>query len=268
MWIDIHAHLYDFDMRQLAEAVSEARRHRVSAVINAATSLQTADIVTRQCAAHSNVYATVGVSPFDADGLGDGWDRHIESLLDNDTVVGIGEIGIDGSNPAYPSMAEQMPVFERQLEIAKARSMPAVIHSRGAERRAVDTCITMGIERVVFHCFTGSLDALRRLLDAGYDVSFSGIITFKNGVLKDLVSYAPLERLCIETDTPYLAPVPHRGRPNRVAWAAYVGEAVAAIKLLPADDVASQIGRNVERIFGIRAGHANPAELDDVEPSD
>jgi TatD DNase family protein len=254
MWIDIHAHLYDLGQRQLAVALGEARAHRVSAVINAATSVSTARIVTQQCAANRHVYATVGVSPFDVDGLARGWDRHIESLLENDKVVGVGEIGIDDSNPAYPPMAKQIPAFERQLEIAKTRGLPAVIHSRGAEKRAIDTCVDTGLEKAVFHCFTGTIESLRKLLDAEYHVSFSGIITFKNSLLKDLVRFAPLDRLCIETDTPYLAPTPHRGQPNRVAWVAYVGEEVAAIKRLSADEAAAQIARNVESIFGIRTG--------------
>jgi TatD DNase family protein len=141
-----------------------------------------------------------------------------------------------------------MPVFERQLELAKALRLPVVVHSRGAEKLVAEICRASGVGGVLFHCFTGSREALKFVLDCGYDVSFSGIITFSNAV-RALAKEVPFDRLFIETDSPYLAPVPHRGKTNRPAWAALVGEAAAEIRGVPSERLQRETGRNFRRLF-------------------
>jgi TatD DNase family protein len=251
MWIDIHAHLYDLSAQELAGQMAQARDSGVSMVINAGTSIDTSQRAAGQCMPAQGLYATVGVSPFDVENLPPGWDTQLESLVDKPGVVGIGEIGLDNTNPAYPPLDKQVPVFERQIEIALRRNRPAVIHSRGAEDRAIDMCVNAGIRTAVLHCFTGAAESLERLLKHGYSVSFSGIVTFKKSPAADLVKQTPLDRLFIETDSPYLAPVPHRGKPNRPAWAALTGEKVAELLDVPPAEVAGAIAQNVNLVFGI-----------------
>ena len=258
MWIDIHAHLYDFTGAQLAQHMREAGEGGVCAVVNAATSLATAHTVIAQCATNPMLYAACGISAFDCVRLDGGWAQALEAVLSQPRVVALGEIGLDAANPAYPALDKQTPVFEKQLELSCRAHLPAVIHSRGCEIRACDMCRAAHVPKALFHCFTGGIDALRAILDAGYHVSFSGIITFPKSSLADCIGYVPLDRLFVETDTPYLAPVPYRGRPNRPAWVVEVGKAVAAIKKMPAADVARRIARNAQELFGI--GCAAPCD--------
>ncbi|GBU22037.1 hypothetical protein R80B4_01940 [Fibrobacteres bacterium R8-0-B4] len=127
-----------------------------------------------------------------------------------------------------------MPVFTRQLEIAKDSDLPAVIHSRGTEKRAAEICRNAGVKKAVFHCFTGDAEALEYIVDNGYYISISGIITYKNSHLRSLIHSIPIDRLLIETDTPYPSPVPHRGKPNRPSFLPNTAAEIA--KLLDIDE--------------------------------
>ncbi|MBD3343481.1 MAG: YchF/TatD family DNA exonuclease [Chitinivibrionales bacterium] len=251
MWIDTHAHLSDLSPTALQQEMASLPRHKVSAVVNAATDLKSAETIIEQCTGYSSLYGTVGISPFDVMTLPENWESRLRTLAGKPSIIGIGEIGIDSTNPRYPSLDRQMPVFEHQLMLAKELSMPAVIHSRGAEKRAVTLCKSLDIQKVIFHCFTGSQDALGMLLDEGYYVSFSGIITFKNQDVKERVVYAPLDRIFIETDTPYLAPVPFRGKRNRPAWVSHVGKKAAALKNISTERLAEALKKNFNGLFSV-----------------
>jgi TatD DNase family protein len=250
MWIDAHAHLFDVAGTEMPALLQRARAAGVGRILNTATSLDNAPVVISQCSRHSMLAAAIGISPFDGDCLPDTWEATIEALCDEPCVVGIGEVGLDSSNPCYPPLSRQEPVFERLCALAVAQSLPLIVHSRGAENRVIDICREQQVSTVVFHCFTGDLPALRTLLDRGWFVSFTGIITFKKNTLADLVRFAPLDRLLIETDTPYLAPVPYRGKPNEPAFAGLVGQAVAAIKNIDYAAVEAQVAQNFASIFG------------------
>jgi TatD DNase family protein len=251
MWTDAHAHLYDLDGPGLAAAVAHAREAGVNRILNTGTSIDTSRKAVRQCAEHSGLSAAVGVSPFDAGSLPEAWQASLESMLRDPVVIAIGETGIDSTNPAYPAIASQIRLFEGQLHRAVSHEMPIIIHSRGAEIKACEMCSAIGVKNAMFHCFTGDIRALRKILDAGYFVSFSGIITFKSSPLVECVRYAPLSQLLIETDSPYLAPVPHRGKTNEPAWVGLVGNKVADIKKINAADVAETLRGNFFTLFGI-----------------
>ena len=232
MWIDAHAHLYNLDGPDLAAAMKKAREAGVDHILNTGTSIDTSRQVLRQCTEHSLLSAAVGISPFDAKNPPENWQASLESMLKDPAVVAIGETGIDSTNPTYPDIAAQIKVFETQLHFALSRDLPIVIHSRGSEIKAAEMCQATGVKKAMFHCFTGDISALRKILDAGYFVSYSGIITFKNSPLAECVRYAPLSNMFIETDSPYLAPVPHRGKTNEPAWVGLVGKKVAEKKKL------------------------------------
>jgi TatD DNase family protein len=248
MWIDCHAHCDRLPEKELPELLAEATAAGVSTVLSTATGLSSAAAVVRQCRTLKGLYGAVGISPFDALSLPVDWEEQLGSYLDNEKIVAVGEIGLDKSNPKYPSHEQQLPVFTRQLRIAQKRDLPVVVHSRGAERTAAEICRSSGIKKAMFHCFTGDRDALRYILESGYYVSFSGIITFSRAVA-ELAADVPLGRFFIETDSPYLAPVPHRGKANRPAWVALVGEAAAQCKGVPVGELQVGISRNFERLF-------------------
>lgn len=252
MWIDAHAHLYNLDGPDLAAAITEAREAGVGRILNTGTSIDTSRQVLRQCTEHSLLSAAVGISPFDAKNPPEDWQASLESMFKDPTVVAIGETGIDSTNPTYPNIASQIELFEAQLHIAVSRDLPIIIHSRGSEIKAAEMCQATGVKKAMFHCFTGDIMALGKILDAGYFVSFSGIITFKNSPLVECVGYAPLSQMFIETDSPYLAPVPYRGKTNEPAWVGLVGKKVAEIKKINAVDVADALRENLFTLFGIK----------------
>lgn len=251
MWIDIHAHLYDNSEQELARCVEKARNNNVITIVNAPTGMETSYTVALQCRKESLLYGVVGISAFDVEQLPDSWENDLKELLSNEKIIGIGEIGIDNTNPRYPPFEKQLSIFDQQLAIARDLDIPVVIHSRGAEQKAIDMCRNRQVAKAVFHCFTGGKNALRNLLDAGYYVSYSGIVTFKDNPLVKLVAYTPLEQMFIETDSPYLAPEPHRGKKNEPAHVGLTGEKIAEIKNTAAEEVAESIQGNFSTLFNL-----------------
>jgi TatD DNase family protein len=176
----------------------------------------------------------------------------IDALLDRPGVVAVGECGLDYHYDHSPR-ATQREVFAAQIALAHARGLALVIHTREAWEDTFAILDAEGVpERTVFHCFTGGPDEARKGLDRGILVSVSGIVTFKTaGDLRAAVDLAPLDRLLVETDSPYLAPVPHRGRSNRPALVTLVGEAVAAVKGVPVVEVAEVTAAGARRLFAV-----------------
>jgi TatD DNase family protein len=251
MWIDSHAHLYNLGPEALAAALCRAAGSSVTEVLNCGTSLATSQRVAEQCSDHPALLrAAVGISPFDVVGLPSDWLDQIRVLASAPGVVAIGEAGLDTSNPRYPDLAEQIPVFEAQLDLSEQLRLPIVVHSRGCEVDTARRCRAHRKVRAVFHCFTGTADALHAILDAGYTVSYSGIVTFKKSPLPALVAHTPVDRILVETDSPYLAPEPHRGHRNEPAWVALTGECIARIKGSSAQECASALRANFDALFG------------------
>ncbi|MBN1982345.1 MAG: TatD family hydrolase [Chitinivibrionales bacterium] len=253
MWIDIHAHLYDRNDEEVKELVAQAHQCGVGRIVDSATSLDTAATVIHHCTLSESLSCTVGISPFDVERLPLEWEQHLQRLIRTPAVIGIGEIGLDNSHPSYPPINQQLPVFQQQLGSASDADMPVILHSRSAEEMVIHECRNAGITKAVFHCFTGSLMSLKKLLDSGFFISFSGIITFRQRTqaLIELVKYAPLDRLFIETDTPYLAPHPHRGKTNQPAFVPLIGRAVASIKGCSEAVLAQAIENNFTTLFRV-----------------
>ncbi|MFW5774869.1 MAG: TatD family hydrolase [Chitinivibrionales bacterium] len=253
MWIDSHAHLYDCSDAHLEAVLRRCTDADVCYIINAATTLENADVVLRQSVMHEKILVCTGISPFDVIDLPETFADTLETLARKPKVVAIGECGLDDSNPAYPSIDQQLPVFLKQLALAKKLNLPAIIHSRGAEMRVLDACRTMDIKSAVFHCYTGDIATLKRIVDAGYIVSFSGIATFKKQPLTEQIRYCPLNQMVIETDSPYLAPVPHRGKKNEPCFVPIVGQKIAEIKGISPTEVASVIYETCKSLFPVIA---------------
>jgi len=197
-------------------------------------------------AAHEGVHATVGVHPHEAAGGFDG----IEALLAEPGVVAVGECGMDLFYEHSPRQA-QREVFAAQIAMAHRHDLALVIHSREAWEDTFDVLAAEGVpERTVFHCFTGGPTEARRCLDVGAMLSFSGIITFKTADdVRAAAADCPLDRILVETDAPYLAPVPHRGQANRPALVPLVGAAVAAAQGREVDEIAEATWANATRTY-------------------
>lgn len=224
IWIDNHCHIppgADGD-----NWVEHARAAGVEKMVTVGVTHERSVEAIAVAARHDGVFATVGVHPHDAkDGI-DG----IEELLGADKVVGVGEAGLDYHYDHSPRNI-QKAVFAEHIALANAHDLPLIIHTRDAWQDTFEILDAEGVpERTVFHCFTGGPDEARQGLDRGIVISVSGIVTFKNATeLQDAVRITPLDMLMVETDSPYLAPVPHRGKKNQPANVTHVGAAVAEL---------------------------------------
>jgi TatD DNase family protein len=204
-------------------------------------------------AAEPDVWATVGLHPHDAVRLDAEWDE-LEALAGAPRVVGVGETGFDFHYRHSPEAAQE-EAFRRHVALAHRVDLALVIHTREAWDDTFRVLDDLGApRRTVFHCFTGGPDEARRAVALGAHVSFSGIVSFANAHdVRDAAAATPLDRVLVETDAPYLAPVPHRGRPNQPAWVADVGTALAAATGTPVDRIASVTRDNAEVVFGLGA---------------
>jgi TatD DNase family protein len=251
-WIDNHCHLdRDGDGETGADAlVADARAAGVERLIVVGTDLASSRAAVATAARHPGVWATVGLHPHDAtDGL-DG----LEELLAAPQVVAVGECGFDLHYEHSPRDA-QRGVFAAQVGWAHEHDQVLMIHTREAWDETFAVLDAEGVpERTVFHCFTGGPDEARACLDRGALLSFSGIVTFRSAdAVRAAAAACPLDRVLVETDSPFLAPVPYRGRANRPALVPVVGEAVAGAMDVPVEAVAEATWANAERVYRLPA---------------
>jgi TatD DNase family protein len=243
-WTDSHCHVPYEGVG--VDVIADAQAAGVERLITVGTDAAQSRAAIDAAAAHDGVWATVGLHPHDAS---NGVDT-IVGLLDAPRVVAVGECGLDYHYDHSPR-PQQRDAFAAQIQLARQRDLALVIHTREAWDDTFSILAAEGVpERTVFHCFTGGPDEARRCLDLGAVLSFSGIVTFKAADdVRAAAALTPLDRLLVETDAPYLAPVPHRGKRNTPAWVPDVGAGVAAVKDVDVDTIAAATWENAERVF-------------------
>ena len=227
-WTDTHCHIYDDKMTtSSSDSLQRAREAGVSRFVVIGTDADTSNAATSIAAEHDDVWATVGLHPHDAtNGV-----ASIIPYISRPKVIAIGECGLDYYYEHSPRDV-QLPVFAEQIALAKEHDLTLVIHTRDAWQDTFDVLDAEGMpDNTIIHCFSGGPDEARQCLDRGAYLSFSGIVTFKNATdLRDAAVLCPMDRLLIETDSPFLAPIPHRGRPNEPAYVGLVGTAIADLR--------------------------------------
>jgi len=246
-WVDDHCHLPD-DLDEARVQVAEANAAGVTRIITVGTTVPHSQAALDLARALGDVWATAGVHPHDAkEGL-DG----LDALLVEPEVVAVGECGLDYHYDHSPR-AIQRDVFAQQIALAHTHDLLLVIHTRDAWDDTFPVLSEAGVpRRTVFHCFTGGIAEATRALALDAYLSFSGIVTFPAADdVRAAAAHCPTNRLLVETDAPYLTPVPHRGRPNRPAYVALVGEAVAALRGSPPEEIATLTWANAEAVFGL-----------------
>ncbi|MBM4298076.1 MAG: TatD family deoxyribonuclease [Deltaproteobacteria bacterium] len=254
MLIDSHAHIQGKEYAGEAAAVIErARAAGVETIIavGGAGDMSSNDAAVQLAARFDNVYATVGMHPHDAKDVGADQLATLRDLASQPKVVAIGETGLDYYYRHSPQDIQRR-VFAQFIHMARATALPIVVHERDAARDAAEMLRREGGGnlRGVIHCFTGDYEAARAYLDLGFFLSFTGIITFKNAEpLREVVRKVPLDRIFVETDSPYLTPVPYRGRRNEPAYVRYVAQTIANVKSMKLDAVAQATSDNVRRLF-------------------
>ncbi len=264
MFTDSHCHLSFPELREQLPAILGAMQAaQVDRALCICTTLEEFDDVHALAREHANLWCTVGVHP-DNEGV---HEPSMDDLLQRAAlprVVGIGETGLDYyrlNGRSVADMAWQRARYQVHIAVARQTDLPLVIHTRSAsddtlailrEAGGFSSTGNGGLPpaRGVFHCFTETEAVARAALDLGFYISFSGIVTFRNaGDLRDLLRWVPLERMLIETDSPYLAPVPHRGKTNSPAYVPFVAQQIAEAKGLPLEMVARATSRNFEQLF-------------------
>lgn len=252
MYFDSHAHLddarFDNDRDEIFAALQDAE---VGLILNVGCDLASSERSVALAERYPFVYAAVGSHPDDADSV-DGrlLDRY-RALAAHPKVKAIGEIGLDYHYEDVPR-ARQIIAFEQQLELAEALSLPVIVHEREAHGDAMDIVRRHPDVRGVFHCFSGSKELALWLADRGWYIGFTGVLTFKNArKAVEAASALPLDRILIETDCPYMAPEPYRGRRNDSRYVPQVAKKLAALRGLTAEEAGSITTENARRLFGI-----------------
>jgi len=257
VWVDAHCHLQlEIGEARFSPDDADAQVHRardagVDWMVCVGTGLETSGQAIELAARYHDVYATVGLHPHDARELESAWDG-VAALARADRCVAIGEAGFDLHYEHSPR-AEQEEAFRRQIRLATEVDRPLMIHSRDAWDDTFRVLDDEGVPaRTIFHCFTGGPDEARAALDRDCYLSFSGIVSFKSaGDVRAAAALAPAERVLVETDSPYLAPVPYRGKPNEPAFVSIVGAALAVARSTEVNEIAEQTRTNAARVFGV-----------------
>lgn len=265
MWIDTHCHIHGED--NPIELAKQAYSANVGSLICVGTdvtsshaamgfALSVASEIESGAMDLPRAYATVGLHPHDASNVGMTGIEGIERLLslygnaNRSQIVGIGECGLDYFY-LHSEKSAQQNVFAKQIELAKKHDLTLVIHTRDSWDDTFAILNDCGLpNRFVFHCFTGDATIASRALNLGAFISFSGMVTFKNAdSIRDAATYVPLDRLVIETDSPFLAPIPHRGKPNVPAYVGVVGEFLADLRGTTIEDFSTSTNQAASDCF-------------------
>ena len=252
VYFDTHAHYdsgaFNADREAVLAALPESG---VSLVVNPGCELRSSETAIALADRFPHVYAAVGVHPEDMGDMGEGDLDKIAELARREKCVAIGEIGLDYYWDASHK-EEQKALFIRQLELALALELPVIVHDREAHGDCLDIVRRFDRLRGVFHCYSGSVEMAEELLRRGWYLGFDGPITYKNArKALEVLEICPLDRILIETDSPYLSPVPNRGKRNDSRNLVYITEKIAEIKGLTPDDIAAATMENGKRLFGI-----------------
>jgi TatD DNase family protein len=261
MLIDSHAHLdvpnYDADRAEVIDRARQSGVEMILEICGSDVSKGSLDVGLKIAEEYPFIYAAVGVHPHEASLYDEVLERKLLAMSDHEKVIGWGEIGLDYHYDHSPRDAQRR-VFSRQLRLALERRLPAIIHTREAEDDTIqilrEDWAEAGGDVVggIIHCFTGTQRLADAAIGMGFHISFSGVLTFKNAAeLREVARSVPMERLLVETDCPYLAPLPHRGKRNEPAFVRETAAKLAELKGVDAEEIANVTGDNFTRLFNV-----------------
>ncbi len=253
MLVDSHCHLDFPDFEdELGDVIARAGRAGVGAMVTIGTEIARFDRVLAIARAHDNIYCTVGTHPHEAGADGEGHPERLVALAANEEVIGIGETGLDYHYDNAPREAQKMS-FRAHIEAARETGLALIVHSRDADDDTIEILTEehkKGPFGAVMHCFSAGRALADAAVELGFYISFSGILTFKNAdAVRDIAGAVPVERLLVETDAPYLAPVPQRGKRNEPAFVVHTAAYLAELRGMTPDALAEQTTANFFRLF-------------------
>ena len=249
--IDTHTHISKKYYDDIESVISRANDNGVKKIIISGCDLESNTEAVELIKKYDCLYATIGYHPDEVGKVTDKDFNKLENLvLNSDKIVGIGEIGLDYYY-GKDNKREQIDLFEKQLALAEKLDIPVVIHTRDA---FLDTYEILKKYKVrgIIHCFSGSLDVANKYIDLGFLLGIGGVLTFKNSKLKDVVENISLENIVLETDAPYLTPVPFRGKPNETSYVIYVAKFIAEIKNIDISEVDKITTNNAFKLFDLQ----------------
>jgi TatD DNase family protein len=249
MLVDTHSHIFKEYYENILDVLDRASANGVTKVVVATDTIASCYEVIENSKKFDNYYFCLGIHPENIDEDLNELTKLIEENLDNPKFVGIGEIGLD-YYWTKDNKEKQIEIFDYQLKLAEKYNKPVVVHSREATKDTQDILEKYNLV-VDIHCFSGSKETADIYIKRGYYIGVGGVFTFKNSNLKDVIKNIPLDNILLETDSPYLAPVPHRGNPNEPAYIRDIAEYLASIKEIPFEDIENKTSKNATKIFHI-----------------
>lgn len=248
---DSHCHLTDrFYINNLDDIIKRANDNDVQYLLTAGLNLDDSLASIKVAEKYPNIYCSIGIHPHDAKDMRDGDMERLEKLSSNAKVKAIGETGLDFYRN-YSDRSSQEKVFHSQIDLAQKLGLPMIIHIRNAYSEAKTILLQHKYCIGVLHCFSGDDIFAEWAIKQGFYLSFTGSITYNNPKLKEIVKRIPEDRILVETDAPYLAPVPMRGKRNEPAYVKYIAQAIAQLRNIPTDYLAEITTKNAKRLFKI-----------------
>jgi TatD DNase family protein len=249
MLIDTHCHLFFDEIKEdLSSVLKRAADLGVTKFICVGTNIEDSKQSYNLALNYENIFSTAGVHPHDTEEVAENYIDELYNLLKNKKVVAVGEIGLDYFKE-LSDISVQKKIFAEQLELAQKINKPIVFHNRDSDDDIINTLSEFPNIHGVAHCFSSTYDVAKKLIDMGFYISFSGNLTFKNSHLPEVAKRLPIDRLLVETDSPFLSPVPHRGKTNEPGRARFVADFLARLHNLSINEVARITTTNAKIIF-------------------
>ena len=249
MLIDTHCHLFFDELKKdLSSVLKRAADLGVTKFICVGTNIEDSKESYNLALNYENIFSTAGVHPHDTEEVAENYIDELYNLLKNKKVVAVGEIGLDYFKK-LSDISVQKKIFAEQLELAQNINKPIVFHNRDSDDDILNTLSEFPNVYGVAHCFSSTYDVAKKLIDMGFYISFSGNLTFKNSHLPDVAKRLPIDRILVETDSPFLSPVPYRGKTNEPGRARFVADLLARLHNLSINEVAQITTTNAKAIF-------------------
>lgn len=246
-FVDTHCHIFKSDYENINEILENASNKHIKYVINNGSNNETNKEVLELIKKYPNMYGAIGIHPEDVDGVMPDDIKFIEDNLSNGKIVAIGEIGLDYYY-TKENKEEQIKLFESQLALAEKYNMPVIVHSRDATEDTINSLKKFKCKGVI-HSFSGSLETAKIYIKMGYLLGVNGVITFKNAKIKDVIKEVGLKNIVLETDSPYLTPVPFRGTQNNPGHVLQIAQFVADLYNISLEELAEQTNKNITEMY-------------------
>lgn len=250
--VDTHSHINTLEKITPQEAIDNAKANGVEKIIVPAATVNDIDEVLKFVNKYENTFGLLGVHPSEVKDWDDSLLDKIREYSKNEKIVGIGEIGLDYYwDKSFNDL--QKEVFIKQIKLANELKLPICVHDREAHKDSFDILKEYNnTSDVIMHCFSGSVEFAKECVKEGWFIALGGVVTFKNAIkMKEVAKEVPLENLLVETDAPYLTPVPFRGTENQPAYVKFVAEEIAKLRGITFEEVATATTKNAEKVYGI-----------------